>query len=110
MCTLERIKDCENVVAWDLEDTIGEKSETPRNTQDATQAHDGHYVFAVVTNLWIGCFDFLQTKEPDEYDDEGGEGKEEDQCIVADVDNIVGVIVCYPAPWNREASQLYLIS
>lgn len=51
-----------------------------------------------------GSFGLPEAKEPGQCDDEASEGEEEDQRIVADVDDIVDVIVCYPAPWDRRTS------
>ena len=105
MDTLERVKDCENVVGGDPEDAVGEEGKTPCDTQHATQSQDGHNAFAASVNLSFARIGFLETKEPGQYDDEGSEGEEEDQRIVAYVDNVVDVTVCYPAPWNRKIHQ-----
>lgn len=83
MDTLERIEDRENVEGGDLEDTVGEEGETPCDTQHATQSQDGYNIFATSANLSVACFGSPETKERGQYDDEGSEGEEEDQRIVA---------------------------
>lgn len=105
MDTLERIEDCENVGGRDPEDTVGEEGKTPRDTQHATQSQDGYNTFATSAKFCVGCVGSLETKEPGQHDDEGSEGEEEHQRIVAYVDNVVDVTVCYPAPWNRKTCQ-----
>lgn len=102
--TLEGVEDCEYVVGGDPEGSVGCKGKTPRDTQNATQAHDGQDAFAILAHLSIRLGS-LETKEPGHDDNEGGEGEEENHQIVADVDNVKDVTVCYPAPWNRKTSQ-----
>lgn len=97
MFTLERIEDRKNVVGGDQEDTLGEKGKTPCDTQHATQSQDGYNTFATA-KLSVVCFGSPETKEPGQYDDEGSEGEEEDQRIVAYVDNVVDFTFYYPAP------------
>lgn len=105
LITLKRIEDCENVVGWDLEDPIGKEGKAPRDTQHAAQSQDGDNTSAFSVNLYSATFVSFDTNEPGHYDDEGSEGKEEDQRVVAYVDNVVDVNVCYPAPWNRRIYQ-----
>lgn len=102
---MKRIEDCENVVGGDLEDPIGEEGKTPRDTQHATQSQDGDNTSAISVHFRSATFAPLETNEPGDYDDEGREGEEEDQRIVAHVDNVVDGVVCYPAPWNRGTGQ-----
>ncbi len=102
MDTLERIEDCKNVVGGDLEDTVGEEGKTPRDTQHATQSQDGYNTFTTCAWFCVVCVGSLETKEPGQYYDEGSEGEDEHQHIVAYVDNVVDVTVYYPAPWNRK--------
>lgn len=97
--TLERIQDRENVVGGNPEDTGGEEGETPSYTHHATQSHDdwdASYI-GVYFCATFSTSHSLETKEPGHYDDEGSEGEEEDQRIVTYVDNVVHVIVRYPA-------------
>lgn len=102
---MKRIEDCENIVGGNPEDPIGEEGKTPCDTQHATQPHDGYYTLAISVNFCGATFVSLETNEPGQYNDEGSEGEEEDQCIVAYVDNVVDVNVCYPAPWNTTICQ-----
>lgn len=105
MNTLERIKDCENVVGGDPEDTVCEEGKTPCDTQHAAQSQDGDDVFAT-SAIFRGAYGgSLPTEEPGQYDDEGSEGEDEYQRIVAYVDDVVDVTVGYPAPWSRKTSQ-----
>lgn len=99
---MERIKGRENVVGGDPEDTVGEEGKTPCDTQHAAQSQNGNDAFATSAILRIAYGGSLPTEEPGQYDDEGSEGEDEDQRIVAYVDNVVGVTVGYPAPWNRK--------
>lgn len=85
--TLERIEDSENVVSRHPEDTMAEEDKTPWDTQNGTQSHDDDNVFATSVSLCNGCLMSLLTKEPRQYEDEGREGDQEDQRIVAYVDN-----------------------
>ncbi len=96
--TLERIENRENVVGRDLEDTVGKEGTAPSDTQHAAQSHDGYNSFATFAILYIACIGSFETEEPPHNDNEGREGEEEDQRIIAYVDNIVDVAVCYPAP------------
>lgn len=98
--TLERIEDGEDVIGRDPEDTVGEEGETPRDTQHAAQSQDDYNAFATSANLRVGSVGPLETEEPGQYDDESGEGEEEDQRVVAHVDNVVDLTVRYPAPSN----------
>lgn len=98
--TLERIEDGENVVRGHPQGTIGKESKTPRDAQHATQSQDGYNAFSILACLWTPCFGYPVAIEPVQYDDEGGESEEEDQGIVAYVDNVVDVIIQYPAPWK----------
>lgn len=98
--TLEWIEDGEKVVGGDAEDPVGEEGKSPRQAQQATQAHDRRYAFALPLDFRC-TFKSLETNEPGHDDDEGGEGEEEDQSVVADVDDVVDVEVCYPAPGDR---------
>lgn len=100
MVTLEGVEDCEDVVGRDPEDAVGEEGETPCDTQHAAQSQDGYNAFATSANLCIGSVAPLETEEPGQHDDEGDEGEEEDQRVVAYVDNVVDGTVCYPAPLN----------
>lgn len=100
--TLERIQSCENVVGRDPEGTIGEESKTPCDSQNATQSHYDYNIWAIFACFYIGSFSFPEKKEPGHYDDEGTESEDEDQSIVAYVDNVVDIVICYPAPWNRK--------
>ena len=94
--TLERIEDGENVVGGDLEHTVCKEGKTPTDTQHATQSQDDPNTMAICGDLSVS----LETKKPDHHDDEGGEGEDEDQRIVAYVDDVVHVNVRYPAPWK----------
>ena len=102
MDTLERVQGRENVVGGDPEGTIGEEGKPPCDAQHAAQSQYGYNIFAISAHLYVACFGSLEAKEPGQHDDEGSEGEEEDQNIVAYVDNVVDVTVCYPAPWNRK--------
>lgn len=103
--TLKRIEDRENVVGRDPKDTVGEEGETPREAQQATQSHDGHDAGAALVDLCGVGLNPLETVEPGQDEDEAGEGEDEDQRIVAYVDNVLRVPVRYPAPWNRNVNQ-----
>lgn len=96
---MERIKDSENVVGWDQERTICKKGKTPCDTQHATQSHDGPNIS---DTLCVASLGSLEIKEPGQYDEGGGEGEEENHCVVSNVDDVEDVTVCYPAPWNKE--------
>lgn len=100
METLERIEDCENVVGGDPEDTVGEEGKTPSDTQHATESQDDYNLFAMCARLSGSCS--LEKEEPGQYDDEGSEGEDEDQNIVAYVNNVVHQIVGYPAPLEQK--------
>lgn len=104
MRTLERIQDSENVVGRDPEGTVGEEGETPGDPHRATQSQDDSDALFIHAHF---CGDFLvccslETNEVGQYDDEGGEGEDEDQRVVTYVDNVVRGVVRYPAAENTK--------
>lgn len=106
MNTLKWVEDCENVGGYHPEGAVGEESEAPRDTQLATQTQNDHYFPAGSCFLLVRCFASLETKEPGQCDDDCGEGEEEDHRIVANVDDVMDVIVVNPAPVKSEINQL----
>lgn len=96
--TLEGVEDCENVGGRNPKVTVGEKGEAPRDTQLAAQAQDGYYTSACLALSCVELFGSCEANDPGQTDDDHGESEDEDQRIVADVDNVVNVIVVYPTP------------
>ena len=103
--TLKRIENGENVVGGNPEGTVGEEGETPGDTEHEAQSHDGHQAYAAFVDLLVVLLVSLEKTEPCHHDGEGDEGEDEDDSIVADVDNVVDVPVSYPAPGNRSLCQ-----
>lgn len=102
MDTLERIEDRENVVGGHPKGAVGKEGKTPCDTQQATQSHDSYNAWATCVILCFACVGSLETEEPGHCDDKSSKGEDEDHHIVAYVDNVVGVIVSDPAPWDRK--------
>lgn len=94
---MERTEKCENVEGRNPQDIAGEEHKAPRDTQDATQSRDHCDVSA---GFCIACVGSPETAEPANHRDEGSEGEEEDQRIVAYVDDVVDVTVGDPASWK----------
>lgn len=104
--TLEGVEDCENVGGRNPEVSVGEKGEAPWDTQLAAQAQGGYYTCALLALSCVELFGSSEAKDPGQTDDDHGEGEDEDQRIVAHVDNVVNIVVVYPTPWHKSTNQL----
>lgn len=91
--TLKRIQDGENVVEDHASSTVGKEGETPGDSHHAAQPHNGHDVHTTSVDLTVFSFGLPDANNPREYDDKCGEGEEEDQAVVTNVDNQVDVVV-----------------
>ena len=98
---MERIENGEDVVGGKPQDTVCKERKAPRDAQSGAQSKDTADARAAAANSDVLFSRRFGQVEPGQEDNEGGEGEEEDHGVVGDVDDVLDLLICHPAPFGQ---------